>query len=49
MTVLTQNSDGSFTASTAGATGSVPTSVAVGDLNGDGRVDIATANSKSNA
>ena len=40
--------DGTFTAAASPATGSGPYSVAVGDFNGDGRQDLATANSSAN-
>ena len=36
--------DGTFTAAASPATGSSPQSVVVGDFNGDGRQDLATAN-----
>ena len=41
--------DGTFTATTSPATGSNPASVAVGDFNGDGRKDLATANGGSSS
>lgn len=39
---------GSFTSKFDLATGTTPTSVAIGDLNGDGKADVAVANSASN-
>ena len=44
MSVLLGNGDGTFQAAVSFATGSVPTSVALGDVNGDGRPDLAVAN-----
>ena len=41
--------DGTFTAAAPAATGSSPRSVAVGDFNGDGRQDLATANANVNS
>ena len=38
----------SFGAKTKFGTGANPTSVAVGDFNGDGKLDLAVANSNSN-
>ncbi|MCW8141814.1 MAG: VCBS repeat-containing protein, partial [Planctomycetota bacterium] len=46
--VLLGNGDGTFAAATAFAAGSSPSSVAIGDLNGDGRPDLAVANLNSN-
>jgi Bacterial Ig-like domain (group 3)/FG-GAP-like repeat len=49
VTILLGNGDGTFTPAAASpATGSLPYSVAVGDFNGDGKADLATANSGSN-
>jgi len=42
--VLLGNGDGSFSAKAAYAAGSVPARVALGDLNGDGKLDMAVAN-----
>src|SRR5439155_11712453 len=42
------NGDGSFGAKTDFGTGSGPNSVAIGDLNGDGKPDLAVANGSSN-
>ena len=39
--------DGTFTAAASPATGASPRSVAVGDFNGDGRQDLATANANA--
>ena len=41
--------DGTFTATTSPATGTNPQSVVVGDFNGDGRQDLATANINANS
>ncbi|WP_434722670.1 FG-GAP-like repeat-containing protein [Mesorhizobium sp. RIZ17] len=43
------NGDGTFGAPTSYATGTSPWSIAVGDLNGDGKVDLAVANADSNS
>jgi hypothetical protein len=46
LTILLGNGDGTFTAATASpATGNDPISVAIGDFNGDGKADLAVANS----
>lgn len=42
--MLLGNGDGSFGVKTDYGTGDAPTSVAIGDLNGDGKPDLATAN-----
>ena len=44
VSVLTNRGDGSFKAKRDYATGASPVSVAIGDLNGDGKPDLATAN-----
>jgi hypothetical protein len=44
VSVLLGNGDGTFKAHTDFATGRQPNSVASGDLNGDGKLDLATAN-----
>jgi hypothetical protein len=48
ITVLLGNGDGTFTEKPAPAVGVEPWSVAVGDFNGDGIPDIATANGADN-
>src|SRR5207249_4538255 len=50
VTVLLGNRDGTFTAAAGSpvAVGSCPYSVAVGDVNGDGKLDLTTVNSGSN-
>src|SRR2546426_1098685 len=50
LTVLLGNGDGTFTAAAGSpvAVGSSPSSVALGDMNGDGKLDLLTANSGSN-
>jgi hypothetical protein len=46
VTILRGNGDGTFTPAGANpATGLVPTSIAVGDFNGDGKADLTTVNS----
>ena len=45
VSVLLGTGDGTFGPSTDLATGNLPTSIAIGDLNGDGYPDIVTANS----
>src|SRR6266852_2860168 len=47
VSVLLGNGDGSFQPQTTFATGSTPTSVAIGDFNGDGKLDLAVANANS--
>jgi len=49
ISILLGNGNGTFTAAASPATGSGPSSVAVGDLNGDGKLDLAVANFGSNA
>jgi hypothetical protein len=44
VSVLLGNGDGTFSSAVEFATGGVSTSVAVGDLNGDGKLDLAVAN-----
>jgi len=44
VSVLLGNGDGTFGSNTDFGTGSEPSSVAIGDLNGDGRPDLAVAN-----
>jgi hypothetical protein len=48
VSVLLGNGDGTFGAKTDFATGSGPHSVAIGDLSGDGKPDLAVANLGSN-
>jgi hypothetical protein len=48
VSVLLGNGDGSFGAKTDYGTGSNATSVAIGDVSGDGKPDLVTANSFSN-
>ncbi len=45
VSVLFNNGDGTFQTSHDYDTGGNPGSVAIGDLNGDGKPDVATANS----
>ena len=49
MSVLFGNGDGTFPASVNYAVGSLPKSVAVADVNGDGKLDLVTANEQSNS
>ena len=46
--MLLNRGDGSFRAKLDYRTGSGPPSVAIGDLNGDGKPDLAIANSGAN-
>jgi hypothetical protein len=49
VTVLLGNGDGTFTPTTESpVTGAVPNSIAVGDFNGDGKVDLVTGDAGSN-
>jgi hypothetical protein len=48
VSVLLNRGDGSFKAKHNYATGTGPVDVAIGDLNGDGKADLATANYDSN-
>src|SRR5439155_3480396 len=49
VSVLLGNGNGTFGAQTQLGTRSAPASVAIGDLNGDGRPDLAVANLGSNS
>ena len=49
VSVLANRGDGSFKAKRDYATGRGPGSVAIGDLNGDGKPDLATANDAANS
>ena len=48
VSVLLGNGNGTFPGATTFATGSMPFSVALGDVNGDGKPDLVVANSHSN-
>ena len=48
MSVLLGNGDGTFQTQVTYAVGSGPIALVAGDFNGDGRTDLATANSGSN-
>jgi hypothetical protein len=48
VSVLLGNGDGSFQPQQSFAVGSFPYSLAVADLNGDGKPDVVTANDSSN-
>lgn len=47
VSVLLNHGDGSFQVSSSYATGSDPVSIAAGDFNGDGKIDLAVANAIS--
>ena len=49
VSVLLGNGNGTFRAAQSFATGSLPNSVTLADLNGDGRVDLAVANYRSSS
>ena len=49
MSVLLGNGDGTFQPAASFAAGAVPVSVALGDVNGDGRPDLAVANGGSDS
>ena len=49
VSVLLGNGDGTFQPKTDYATGTSPSGVAVGDFNGDGKADIAVANTGANS
>jgi hypothetical protein len=48
VSVLLGNGNGTFESKRDFSTGNQPLSLAIGDLNGDGRLDLATANSNVN-
>jgi len=48
VTILLSNGDGTFTAAASRATDMNPESVAVGDFDGDGNLDLAVANQTGN-
>jgi hypothetical protein len=49
VSILLGNGDGTFTAKASPATGNGPLSIAVGDFNRDGKLDLAVANGSSNS
>lgn len=49
VSILVSNGDGSFQVPRNFATGTDPTAIAVGDFNGDGKLDVAVANRASNS
>jgi len=49
ITVLLGNGDGTFNAQAPTPTGTFPVAIVTGDFNGDGKLDLATANSFSTA
>jgi hypothetical protein len=48
LTILLGNGDGTFRAAANPTTGNVPSGVAVGDFNGDGKLDLAVTNAADN-
>jgi len=46
--VLLGNGAGSFAAATGSTVGTAPSAIAIGDFNGDGKLDVATANASAN-
>ncbi|MBV9157680.1 MAG: VCBS repeat-containing protein, partial [Acidobacteriaceae bacterium] len=48
LTILLGNGDGTFTVKSTPVVGIAPAAIAVGDFNGDGKLDLAVANENSN-